>query len=56
MIEKDERLADAHAELIKLRDERDKVIDAYIKMDEFVQVMKAHDDAVFPGFKIRWDA
>lgn len=57
MKDKEEELVDAHAELFQLRDERDRIIDAYMEKDEFVQVMRAHEDAVFPYFfRSGWNA
>lgn len=54
---KEEQLADAHAEFVKLRSERDKVIDAYMDTEDFVHVMRVHDDDVFPGFfRTGWEA
>ena len=54
---KEDELADTHTELLQLRDERDKTIDAYLDSEEFVQVMRAHDDTVFPGFfRTGWGA
>ena len=54
---KEEELADTHTELLQLRDERDRSIDNYLDSEEFVQVMRAHDDTVFPGFfRTGWDA
>lgn len=53
---KEEKLSEAHADLVKLRNERDKVIDTYMEKNEFIQVMRAHDDSVFSGFfKTGWD-
>lgn len=42
MKNKEKGLADAHAKLVQLRDERDRTIDAYMLTEEFVQVMRAH--------------
>lgn len=57
MKDKEEELANAHAELVRLRDERDRTIDAYIETEDFVHVMRVHDDTVFPSFfRTGWNA
>lgn len=52
-----EELDDAHTELVRLRDERDRTIDAYMETKDFVHVMRAHNDTVFPSFfRTGWNA
>lgn len=50
MKRKVEQLSKAHLELVKMKDERDKIIDAYMDTEEFVQVIRTPNDSMFPGF------
>ena len=54
---KEEELANAHADLVKYKDKREKMINSYMTSPEFQALMTQHDEAIYPShFAIGWDA
>ena len=46
--EKEEELARAHAELVKLRSDKEDLIDEYMESKPFKDLMEFHDEGLFP--------
>jgi len=54
---KKEELAKAHSELVKLRSDKDKLIDDYMDSDKFKNLMEIHDEGLYSlQFTQGWDA
>ncbi|KAL8123914.1 hypothetical protein AgCh_011789 [Apium graveolens] len=54
---KKEELAKAHSELVKLRSDKDKLIDDYMDYDKFKNLMEIHDEGLYSlQFTQGWDA
>ena len=46
--EKEKELADAHAQVVQLKKEKEDAIDDYMDSDDFKKLMDAHDDILLP--------
>ena len=46
--EKEKELADAHAQIVQLKKEKEDAIDDYMDSDDFKKLMDAHDDILLP--------
>ena len=44
---KKEELSKAHSELVKLRSDKEKLIDDYMDSDKFKNLMKIHDEGLY---------
>lgn len=54
--DKEEELASAHAELVKLRSDKEDVIDEYMGSEKYKDLMEIHDEGLYPTqFTFRWD-
>ena len=53
---KEEELAKAHAELVKLRSDKEDIIDEYMESQKFKDLMELHDEGLYPvQFSEGWD-
>ena len=48
MEEREKELADAHAQIVQLKKEKEDAIDDYMDSDDFKKLMDAHDDILLP--------
>ena len=46
--EREKELADAHAQIVQLKKEKEDAIDDYMDSDDFKKLMDAHDDILLP--------
>ena len=46
--EREKELADAHAQIVQLKKEKEDAIDYYMDSDDFKKLMDAHDDILLP--------